>query len=94
MEESISKSSACRYIANTVELAGAGIARNLGLPKMNDNETTSVNIALNVLCEKQKMALDWHYKYCSSSGRLDACQFHFFTPKETYRFNDCAYANL
>ncbi|XP_063829611.1 malate dehydrogenase, mitochondrial-like isoform X2 [Ostrinia nubilalis] len=86
--------SPARYIANTVELGGAGIARNLGLPKMNDDETTLVNLALHDLCEKQKMSVDWHCKYCSSSGRLDACQFQFFTPHTSHRFDDCAYANL
>ncbi|KAL0871351.1 hypothetical protein ABMA27_005092 [Loxostege sticticalis] len=86
--------SPARYIANTVELNGAGVCRNLGLPKMNDSETTMVNLALNELCEKQKLAIDWHCKYCSSSGRLDACQFQFFTPHQSQRFDDCAYATL
>ncbi|CAG9788819.1 unnamed protein product [Diatraea saccharalis] len=86
--------SPARYIANTVELGGGGIARNFGLPKMNDPETTLLNLALNDLCEKQKMTLRWHHKFCSSSGRLDACQFQFFTPKSDERFDDCAYATI
>ncbi|XP_026756353.2 malate dehydrogenase, mitochondrial-like [Galleria mellonella] len=86
--------SPARYIANTVEISGGGIVKSLGLPKMTDYETTLVDIALNELLAKQKMAEEWYCKYCSSSCRLDACQFQFFAPKSSSRLDDCAYANL
>ncbi|KAM3965754.1 malate dehydrogenase, mitochondrial [Aphomia sociella] len=86
--------SPARYISNTVEIGGRGIVRSLGLPKMSDYETTLVDKALNEMFAKQKMAEDWYCKYCSSTSRLDACQFHFFTPKPSDRLDDCAYANL
>ncbi|XP_059048664.1 malate dehydrogenase, mitochondrial-like isoform X2 [Achroia grisella] len=86
--------SPARYIANTVEIGSGGIVKSLGLPKMTDYETTLVDLALNELFTKQKIAEDWYCKYCISSCRLDACQFHFFTPKSPSRLDDCAYANL
>ncbi|CAG4960180.1 unnamed protein product [Parnassius apollo] len=83
-----------RFMANTVEIQGSGIAKNLGLPMLSETETTLMNIALNELSYKQKMVSEWYSKYCSSSSRLDACQLQFFTPKHFERFDDCAYANM
>ncbi|XP_022822650.1 malate dehydrogenase, mitochondrial-like isoform X3 [Spodoptera litura] len=86
--------SPARFIAGPVEIGGSGIIRNLGLPKMTDHETTCMNLALSSLSYKQCLVYDWYYKYCSSSTRLDACQFEFFCPKSYRRFDDCAYANV
>ncbi|XP_026746319.1 malate dehydrogenase, mitochondrial-like isoform X2 [Trichoplusia ni] len=86
--------SPARYIANTVEIGGSGIVKNLGLPKMSESETTMVNFALTELGYKQRLVEDWYSKYCSSSNRFDACQYHFFTPKTYERFEDCAYNNM
>ncbi|CAH0694705.1 unnamed protein product [Spodoptera exigua] len=86
--------SPARFIAGPVDIGGSGIIRNLGLPKMTDHETTYMNLALTSLGYKQNMVYDWYSKYCSSSTRLDACQFEFFCPKSYNRFDDCAYANV
>ncbi|XP_037292958.1 malate dehydrogenase, mitochondrial isoform X2 [Manduca sexta] len=86
--------SPARYIANTVEIDGNGISKNLGLPKMTEWEIKQVDVALCELCVKLKIVEGWYDKYCSSSNRLEACQMHFFTPQASQRFDDCAYINM
>lgn len=81
-------------MANTVEITGTGIEKNLGLPKMSPIETTLVNLALNDLWAKQKMVKKWYVKFCSSAGRLDASKQQFFSPRAYECFDDCAYANV
>ncbi|XP_045774887.1 malate dehydrogenase, mitochondrial-like isoform X2 [Maniola jurtina] len=86
--------SPARFIANAVEITGSGITKSLGLPKMSDAEVKQVDDALNKLYFTQQMVNDWYCKYCSSTKKLDACQTHFFNPKASQRFEDCAYAAL
>lgn len=80
-----------------MELGGHGIAKNFGLPKMTDHETTITNLALSELDARLEYVLDWYRKYSSSSGRLDSCvaQSVFYSPSSAdSRFDDCAYANV
>ncbi|XP_063626101.1 malate dehydrogenase, mitochondrial-like isoform X2 [Cydia splendana] len=86
---SVQQVSPAKFIANPVEIGGSGIRRSLGLQKLTEQETKSVNIALEVMWRRNAMVDSWCCKHCSWP-KTDACQLNFLYP----RYQDYAYANV